>query len=126
VKTVYLAGPINGTTDEEMHGWRDELTNLLTGFEIVSPVVRDYRGREDENVTDIVEGDKADIHRSDVIVAHCPKPSVGTSMEVLYAWERGKLVIIYIPVGVSVSPWLRYHSTAICHTASEVVKEVHQ
>jgi hypothetical protein len=53
---------------------------------VLDPMDRDYRGKEDESVKDIVEGDKADIDWADAVIAYCPKPSVGTSMEVLYCW----------------------------------------
>lgn len=122
--TVYLAGPINGCTDAEAYDWRDDMTHRLSGFEILSPMARDYRGKEDESVEEIVEGDKADIDASDIIIAFCPKPSVGTSMEVFYAWERGKTVIVYAPGDAPVSPWLRYHSTAIYRTAEEVADHI--
>lgn len=124
MSTIYLAGPINGCTDDEMHSWRDDMTTRLSGHTILTPVVRDYRGKEDESVEDIVEGDKADVDASDVVIAFCPKPSVGTSMEVLYAWERGKHVVIYAPADAPVSPWLRYHSHAVLHTAAEVAAHV--
>lgn len=111
--TVYLAGPINGCTDAEMFDWREDMEARLYGLEILSPADRDYRGKEDESVQEIVEADKADIDASDIVIAYCPKPSVGTSMEVLYAWERGKYVIVYAPPGAPVSPWLRYHASAV-------------
>jgi nucleoside 2-deoxyribosyltransferase len=120
LSVIYLAGPINGCTDAEMHDWRNEVAALLTGFEVLSPTVRDYRGREAENIEDIVHGDKADIDESDVVVAYCPRPSVGTSMEVLYGWERDKRVVIYAPTDAPISPWLRYHSHAICHSPGAV------
>ena len=42
---------------------------------------------------EIVEFDKIDIQRSDVIMVNYVKPSVGTSMEVCYAWTIGKPII---------------------------------
>lgn len=124
MSTIYLAGPINGCTDAEMNDWRDDLTGRLSDHTIRTPVARDYRGKEDESVEDIVEGDKADIDASDVIVAYCPRPSVGTSMEVLYAWSAAKAVLIFAPEGAPVSPWLRYHSDAVLHTADDVVEHL--
>lgn len=121
VTTIYLAGPINGCTNEEVHGWRDYLTARLSDFDILSPVVRDYRGKEAENVADIVEGDKRDIDQSDVVIAYCPKPSVGTSMEVFYANQTGTFVIVWAPHGAPVSPWLRYHSDAVVNIPEEAV-----
>jgi nucleoside 2-deoxyribosyltransferase len=71
---------------------------------------RDYRGREHEAVAEIVELDKIDVEACDVLLVNFDKPSVGTSMEVMYAWERGKTVIVVHKAGAILSPWLVYHS----------------
>lgn len=122
--TVYLAGPINGCSDSEALDWRDELTHLLGDYDTISPMTRDYRGKEDANVDAIVDGDKVDMDSSATVVAYCPRPSVGTSMEILYAWERGKRVITYVPPGSPISPWLRYHSHVIVHNLADVALEL--
>ncbi len=114
---VYLAGPI----DDD---WRDDITTRLTrlGHIAKSPMVRDYRGNEEDSADEIVSSDKADIDASEVIIAYCPKPLVDTSMEVLYAWERGRRVVVYVPFGAKVSPWLRYHSHVILTDPGDVVR----
>lgn len=123
MSTIYLAGPINGCTDAEALDWREDLAARLAGHTVISPMTRDYRGKEDESVKDIVEGDVADIRKSDLVVAWCPFPSVGTSMEVFFAYrDLHKYVVVYAPEGVSISPWLRYHSDAVVRTADEVVQ----
>lgn len=114
---IYLGGPINGCTDEEASGWRDELKPLLeaAGHEWVDPMVRDYRGREMEPgiAQEIVDGDIQDIDSCDLLVMACPKPSVGTSMEVFYGFRSGKKVYCVIPEGDTPSPWLVAHSHLI-------------
>jgi nucleoside 2-deoxyribosyltransferase len=77
---------------------------------------RDYRGREAECLREIVELDKIDVAGTDVILASVPKPSVGTSMEILYAWQLGKRVVLVFPdasAAEKCSPWLRYHAHGI-------------
>ena len=112
---VYLGGPINGCTDEEANGWRQIVTPIFeaAGHICFDPMVRDYRGREDEAVVEIVENDKKDIQSSDVLFMFCPKPSVGTSMEVFYGYLLAKYVIVVVPEGAPVSPWLSYHANEI-------------
>ena len=114
---VYLGGPINGCTDEEATGWRDELKPLIeaAGHEWVDPMVRDYRGREMEPgiAQEIVDGDIEDIDSCDLLLMNCPKPSVGTSMEVFYGYQQGKRVICVVPEGHVPSPWLVVHSWLI-------------
>lgn len=108
---IYLAGPINGCTDAEANNWRSAVKQLHG--DVLDPMARDYRGKETEAVKEIVEGDKADIDACDGMVVWFERPSVGTSMEVLYAWENSKPVAIVNRSGKPVSPWLSYHSRGI-------------
>lgn len=119
---IYLGGPINGCTDAECKDWRAEARRMLEGHEIVDPMARDYRGREDESVVEIVENDKRDIDGCDVLLMNCPTPSVGTSMEILYGWQLKKRVLI-IAQG-RISPWLRYHADGLFSTLREAVKAI--
>ena len=120
----YLCGPINGCADEEANNWRDQLINIFPHS--INPMKRDYRGRENENVNEIVELDKRDVRSSSVVIVNYVKPSVGTSMEVFYAWSLGIPVIVWAPKDVVISPWLRYHSTTIVHTLNDVICKVIQ
>lgn len=122
---AYLCGPINGCTDEECKDWRAAFTALWGGT-VLDPMRRDYRGKEDAAWREIVELDKIDVSNADVIVVSYDKPSVGTSMEVLYAWERGKPVIIVAAKDARISPWLRYHSHRIVHSYVDAVTAANQ
>ena len=113
---IYLAGPINGCSDSEAITWRqwfkeESLRDIEVDF--IDPMKRDYRGKELSHYREIVDLDKIDIRNADVIVVMYVKPSVGTSMEVFYAWTLGKPVIIINESNSSLSPWLIYHSTTI-------------
>ena len=109
--TVYLAGPINGCTDEQCKAWREYVKTLLP--DTLDPMRRDYRGIEGDNVAAIVEGDKVDIDQSDVVLVNFPAPSAGTCMEIIYAWERKKKVVVVVPKDAKISPWVKYHSHVI-------------
>jgi nucleoside 2-deoxyribosyltransferase len=111
---VYLCGPINGCTDEESRNWREAAKAILP--DTLDPMRRDYRGLEDHHVAQIVEGDKADIDECDALLVNYNKPSVGTSMEILYAWEKKKKIIAVARPETRISPWLRYHSTHIVNS----------
>lgn len=110
---VYLAGPINGCDDAEANDWRRIVKEVLKARRVdwLDPMDRDERGKEADQFAEIVEGDKADIDACDAVFAFCWQPSVGTSMEILYAHNQGKPVTAVIPVGKAVSPWIRYHAT---------------
>lgn len=118
-KRVYLAGPIFGSSDAECRDWRERVKAHWP--QCVDPMVRDYRGLEDEAYEDIVENDKADIDTCGTMLVYFSKPSVGTSMEMLYAWERRIKIVLLVNPATKLSPWLRYHATVIVHTLQEAL-----
>ena len=117
-KTIYLAGPIMGKTDEEAKGWRNEVKNGIykSMCEFLDPMDRDYRGIEDVEAlaAEIVENDKRDIMRSDILLVNWTIPgTAGTAMEIHFAHLLGIPVVIVMKEGARISPWIRYHSTII-------------
>lgn len=113
--TIYLCGPINGCTDAEANDWRTSIKEQWLG-KCIDPMARDYRGKEAEMFREIVELDKIDVASCDVMLVNYDKPSVGTSMEILYAWERGKRVVVVCRPDAIISPWLRYHAHYLAHS----------
>jgi nucleoside 2-deoxyribosyltransferase len=122
MKTIYLCGPINGCSDAECKDWRDYVKKHHPSC--IDPMRRDYRGRELESVNEIVELDKIDVMNSDVLLVNYDKPSVGTAMEVIYAFERGKFVIVVCKTATAISPWLKYHSHRIMHSFDEALRVI--
>jgi hypothetical protein len=121
---TYLGGPINGCTDDEANGWREGFKTRpeLAHVDFVDPMERDYRGREDDCVNEIVELDKRDIDSVDILLAYAWQPSPGTHMEIMYGYcqaPNSPLVLLVMPEHMRISPWLRYHSHKIVHTLDE-------
>lgn len=121
IMKIYLAGPINGCSDVECSDWRAFVTRQLPDDRIIDPMRRDYRGKELSSVNEIVVLDKIDVANCDVFFANCPKPSVGTSMEIFYAHTLNKPIVIVVPENTTPSPWLIYHSTKIFTSLKEAV-----
>jgi nucleoside 2-deoxyribosyltransferase len=123
VRTIYLCGPINGRTDEDCRNWREAVTQQWMGA-VLDPMRRDYRGRELEPgiAAEIVAGDIEDILASDALLVYFDKPSVGTAMEVFYAKQQGKQVVVIDASDKPLSPWLTYHSDAIVRTVAEALE----
>ena len=126
--TVYLAGPINDCTDAECRDWRKRMQDEIPDINFLDPMRRDYRtpgsDQDVEAYTNIVESDKKDIDDSDVILVFHDRPSVGTSMEILYAFDNGKYILTVGCTGKSLSPWILYHSTKIVDTLDEAIEEL--
>ena len=120
---IYLAGPIFQSEDSECIDWRVEAKQVLNGHEIIDPMERDYRGVTDENYEKIVEEDKNLIDSCDILLVNHIKPSVGTSMEILYAWERNKKVLV-ISKNSENSPWLIYHVHKIFQSLSQAIEYI--
>lgn len=121
MKPVYLCGPINGRSDADCNDWREEAIRLLSPTPTKNPMDRDYRGREMEPgiAKEIVENDKTDILECGAILVLFDKPSVGTSMEVLFAWSNRVPVHVVNISGKPLSPWLLYHSSRIHESLEE-------
>ena len=120
---VYLAGPIFQCEDHECISWRKDAEKKLKGFEVIDPMERDYRGVTTEKHKKIVEEDKALIDTCDILLVNHLKPSVGTCMEILYAWERKKRVFV-VSQDREHSPWLIYHADRIFPTLDAALKHI--
>jgi hypothetical protein len=101
-------------------GWREYLPNTFGEINWIDPMVRDYRGMEGDFDKEIVVLDKLDIDHSDVVLVYYEQPSIGTSMEIMYAWMTSKPIVI-VTKEQKVSPWLTYHATLIVGSFKEAV-----
>ena len=120
MNAVYLAGAINGKTDSECNDWRQiAIQRLYSRVRIFDPMVRDYRGKEDENVGNIVEGDKQDICECNFMIVNATQPSWGTAMEIHHAYTSNVTIVAFVGEALRISPWLRYHTHKICKTVEE-------
>lgn len=109
-RTIYLAGAIHGLSDEECNAWRSMVKAAWPG-KTLDPMRRDARGLEHDRDTiqRVVEDDKLDIAVADGVIVYFTGPSVGTSMEILWAWMlRKPIALIYASAGEP-SLWLSYH-----------------
>src|SRR5687768_14416139 len=126
---IYLAGPINGCTDAECKDWRQWFRGNIgiAGVEWLDPMRRDYRGTENMRYREIVILDKRDIASCNFLVVMYSKPSVGTSMEILFAWERDiPILLINASRQGELSPWLKYHATAIVDSMEAAAKKLEE
>ncbi len=121
---TYLCGGINGLSDSQCSDWRDVARRTLN-TDTLDPMRRDYRGREGNFVNDIVEGDLQDIEDSDFVLVNATRPSWGTAMEIVYAYDLDKYIVAFVGDTAGVSPWLQFHCK-IARTIEEAVALLNQ
>lgn len=120
--TTYLCGGINGLDDADCRDWR-EVSKSLLKTDTLDPMRRDYRGKEDESVNEIVAGDLEDIRSSQWVLMNATRPSWGTAMEIVYAYKLQKPIVAFTG-DTRISPWLRYHCGAIVATVEEAAARI--
>lgn len=122
MKTVFLSGPMRGVDRQQSQHWRKQAAKLLkTYFNVLSP----YRGREEKETFPDPKGavvrDKADILRSDLMIVDdtlSGASMIGTSMEVLFAYEHNKPIVVFGQAH-SKDYWLDYHASIRVNTLEE-------
>tara|TARA_B100000900_G_C20541776_1_gene700791 strand:- start:281 stop:661 length:381 start_codon:yes stop_codon:yes gene_type:complete len=91
---VYLAGPIEICSEDEILVWRNYVETKLGDFEIITP--KYHLGSDSE----IFENTRTNVEECDIVFAHLPKAinerraSYGTIFEVAYGHALKKKVII--------------------------------
>ncbi len=121
-KMVYLAGGINGLTDDEAKAWRDRVKRELASlFIFVDPMDRDFRGQEAGNHHEIVQNDLDEMLACQIIFARVERPSWGTGMEIFHAKWHSRLVIAY-GAPERPSPWLVEHTHLLCNTLEDGIE----
>lgn len=141
--TIYLAGPVAAYSDGGA-AWRDhvkakfgdefDFRDPLSKYNVPAEDLEVVEGRSSAHddttvgVSEIVERDKRMIDESDgVLVGYTAVRSVGTPMEVMFAREREMPVAIWLRDDTdeeALSPWYRYHSTAITDHAVLALQHV--
>lgn len=117
-RAIYLAGPIENCTEEEMNEWRNDATEMLNPIKCFNPCKRhfSFAGKNLAEVSkEVVALDKAEIAASDGLLVWYNPPAkgskmTGTTMEIIHAFERGKLVVV-VSDSIEISAWVHYH----CH-----------
>ncbi len=121
VPKVYLGGPMLSCPDSECKAWRDYVIEKLGAQHCLDPMRRDYRGHENDHAEQIVNDDKSDIRKSDIVLVNHTRVSAGTAMEMIYAELIGVPVWTVIEDQSVVSPWTIFHSNIIFKTLDEAI-----
>jgi nucleoside 2-deoxyribosyltransferase len=126
---IYLSGGIRDLSDEEAFGWRKKAFEHYYRTNDDVHVLIPNRLEECPDITAeaaarwIVKRDKVGITMADIVLAFCPRPSWGTSMEIMYAYHLHKWIVT-ICDEEDPSPWLIAHSDVIVPTLEDAYREI--
>lgn len=124
---IYLCGPIQGRSDSECIEWRQTAAKLLSPISVLDPIRRDYREKDYlVHAKTIVEGDLEDIYKSSCLLVMFDIPSVGTSMEIYFAYTINKPVFVVDVSNKIRSPWLLYHTTRFFDNLNQACDHIRQ
>ena len=122
MKKIYLCGGIKDLSVKEANDWRVKATKILKGFQCLNPMRRNFRDDEFQSQNEIVQLDKADIIDCDILLVNATKPSWGTAMEVLFGFEKHKIIVAFTGEEYKKSsPWLAFHATRVCKNLTEAL-----
>ena len=139
-KHVYLAGPMEACTVEHMTGWRKEADKYLEecGIPVFDPTRRvSFHDQMGQTLQDthrslnickrIFKQDLHDIASSRVVLADVRRDSgrgTGTSMELMFAHMKNKIIILWADEGDFVHPFLEAMATEKHYSLEEAVEAV--
>lgn len=97
---IYLAGPITGCNEAQIHRWRDEVkAKYAKDFTFVDPT-RPWDGNaigQDRSPHEIVEADRRGIELADGMLVNMWRESIGASIGMVHAHRAGKPVVVADP-----------------------------
>ena len=122
MRKIYLCGGIKDLSTAEASEWRQKAIKALPEFHCLNPMRRNFRDCEFQSQNEIVQLDKNDIVDCDILLVNATKPSWGTAMEVLFGFQKYKIIVAFTGQEYKdISPWLAFHSTRVCMTMDEAV-----
>lgn len=141
--TIYLAGPIR-FCDNGGHDWRNSIIEEYSEeYNFINPldehdgtkeeveILRDPLEYDEDSEkkqilpSEIVDSDKNMISASDaVFVGLKDIIARGTSMEIMYSFNKDIPVFVWTMEGQEVSPWVRHHAEYISSDLEEVMEAV--
>ena len=124
---IYLAGAASKKYEAKCRLWRETATDHLekSGFEVINPI-KGYpinKAYSRDEMFDIVENDLISVASCDIVLAEVgtlPYQYVGTSMEILFAYQKGIPVVVWSPLKDNF--FLIYHSTIIYDNLKDSIK----
>lgn len=130
---IYLAGPMEGVTEEYANSWRQQATDTFenAGLEVLDPCRRTlFRDQHvDRNICNrIFKLDLQDIANSTVVLADMRASTTGkgwgTAMELMFAQTKNKTIIVWTDKDQFPHPFVNSIATEIHESLEEALDAV--
>jgi|688.fasta_scaffold169006_5 nucleoside 2-deoxyribosyltransferase len=134
-EATYLAGAMEGVSEEDMKAWRKQATDYLDlrGIITLDPTRRmGFHTTEMDvnNANRILKMDLQDIAHSRVVLADLrnsvPGKKWGTVMEIAFAQTKHKIIVVVMDKDQFEHPFIRAYATEIHHTLEDALEAVSQ
>jgi nucleoside 2-deoxyribosyltransferase len=133
-KTIYLAGPMAFLSGNEMKAWRDlAFEQLHEGTVVLDPTRRvpyhtqvyNDRNNNINLCKRLFKQDLLDIDSSDILLVDARNydhaKAQGTSAEIMYAWTKGKVIIMFKNEWDLINPFFTAMATEIHNSLEDAV-----
>lgn len=128
---IYLAGTVY--TEAPDTQWKDLFVHLLTTDNDQKYYIHDPNPKKELDILkkglinfDVVAFDKKVISNSDIVVAYMQRPSVGTIMEIMYAFNLQTVSVYVINPNERFKKdiWLNYHCHMMFDNVQDCVEQI--
>jgi nucleoside 2-deoxyribosyltransferase len=117
-KKIYLSGPILGCNKKEAREWRlNTIFELKNQYDFINPATKLYK-KEADHFEEVVEFAEKGVEECDIILAYIPFYSMGTSIEICWAYEKNKKILVVLE-NDEVSAFLKKYSDKIFKNLEE-------
>jgi len=123
---IYLAGPISGCNDKQIHEWRNNIKErYCSKFKFIDPAEKLIsRAIPNNHVAyQIVKDDLESIKNADAILVNMWKESIGSSTGVVHAKKYGKPVVI-VDINHIQSTTLSFYADAVFHSINAAMDQI--
>lgn len=123
---IYLAGPISGCNDKQIHEWRNNLKERYSNkFKFIDPAEKLISRVETNNYApyQIVKDDVESIKNADAILVNMWKESIGSAIGVVHAKKFGKPVVI-VDINHIQNTTLSFYADAVFHSINGAMDQI--
>ena len=118
---VYLAGPISGCNDVQVHRWRNDVkkSQYSKYFDFIDPTELPLL-RPEATARQAVEEDLRAIKKADGLLVNMWRESVGSAIGIVHAHKEGRPVVVADPNNLS-NRTLEFYADAVTDTPLKAV-----